>query len=140
MGLLLETTSSCVPAFIQRAGITAMKKAVPDVQRMVSKYKERREFLVQGLNEIPGIHCEMPEGAFYVFPNISELRLSSKKFAEKLLKKYHVAVCPGSDFGNAGEGFVRLCYATSMDEIQIGLEKISRFVASLIDENQLEIK
>ena len=131
MGLLLQTTSSCVPSFIQKAGIMAIKGDQDPVREMMKTYKKRRDLLVNGLNKIPKISCVMPGGAFYVFPNIKATGLSSRDFAFKLLEEAKVGVCAGSDFGSSGEGFVRMCYATSESEIEEGLERIHKFVGGL---------
>ncbi len=131
MGLLLQTTSSCVPSFIQRAGMEAIKGDQSGVASMMSEYKRRRDVLVSGLNSIDGINCITPSGAFYVFPNIKETGLSSAEFASRLLEEEGVGVCAGSDFGDAGEGFIRLCYACSTERIGEGVFRIARFVQKL---------
>lgn len=131
MGLLLQTTSSCVPAFIQKAGIAAIQGSQDAVKSMMAEYKERRDILVRGLNEIEGIHCLNPGGAFYVFPNITKTGLSSEVFAQQLLEKGKVGVCAGSDFGACGEGYIRLCYATAKEDITEGIKRIRKFVEGL---------
>jgi len=131
MGLLLQTTSSCVPSFIQKAGVEAIIGSQVDVQTMIETYKRRRDILVHGLNDIENIQCLKPEGAFYVFPNIKETGLTSNEFASQLLENAGVGVCSGTDFGESGEGFIRLCYATSEDDIHEGLRRIRKFVESL---------
>lgn len=131
MGLLLQTTSSCVPAFIQRAGIAAIRGSQDAVRSMMEEYKSRRDILVKGLNEIRGISCTNPGGAFYVFPNISRTGLSSSQFAQQLLEKNKVGVCAGSDFGACGEGYIRLCYAASKQDIIEGIKRIRQFVENL---------
>lgn len=131
MGLLLQTTSSCVSSFVQKAGIEAIKGDQTEVNKMISTYKHRRDLLVSLLNKINKIHCLKPEGAFYVFPNISETGLSSDEFTKRLLDEAGVGVCSGSDFGKSGEGFIRLCYAVSDDQIREGVSRIEKFVASL---------
>lgn len=125
MMMLLQTTSSCVSAFVQRAGIAAIEGDQSSVNEMMSAYKRRRNLLVQGLNLIPGIHCHLPGGAFYAFPNISSFGLSSEEFADVMLEKANVALLPGSNFGSQGEGFVRLVYASSETNIQIALERMA---------------
>ena len=97
------------------------------VKEMVEEYDRRRRLLVKGLNEIPGISCIMPKGAFYAFPNITGTKMKSKEFAEKLLHKAGVAVVPGTSFGESGEGYVRCSYSVSMSVIQEALERIGRF-------------
>ena len=131
MALLLQTTSSCVSSFIQKAGIEAIKGNQTEVKKMMKEYKERRNLIVNGLNSIEKISCLNPGGAFYVFPDIRETGLKSQEFAEQLLESKGVGVCAGNDFGEAGEGFVRLCYATSQDEIKEGIKRIKEFVDEL---------
>ena len=131
MGLLLQTTSSCVSSFIQKAGIEAIKGDQTEVNKMKKAYKERRDILVQGLNKIDKISCVNPGGAFYVFPDIRETGLSSTEFTNRLLEEQGVGVCAGNDFGAAGEGFLRLCYANSKENITEGLKRIELFVNSL---------
>jgi len=131
MALLLQTTSSCVPSFIQKAGIEAITGNQDVVWNMVAVYKRRRDILVDGLNSIGKLSCLRPEGAFYVFLNIKETGLTSDEFTRRLLEDVGVGVCSGSDFGVSGEGFVRLCYATSEERIYEGLSRIRKFVESL---------
>lgn len=124
MMMLLQTTSSCVSAFIQRAGIAAIDGDQSPVSDMMSAYKKRRDLLVSGLNAIPGIQCHLPGGAFYAFPNISSFGLTSEEFADVMLEKANVALLPGSNFGSQGEGFVRMVYASSEANIRKALERI----------------
>lgn len=131
MGLLVQTLCSCVPPFIQRAGVKALKGDQTDIRAMMKAYKERRDFLVEGLNKIPGITCLKSEGAFYVFPNISKIGMSSEEFADFILQKGKVAILPGTNFGLYGEGYVRLTYATGIKNIKEGLERIRKAVKSL---------
>jgi aspartate/methionine/tyrosine aminotransferase len=124
MMMLLQTTSSCIAPFLQRAGIEAISGNQSLVIKMMSEYKTRRDILVQGLNEITGIKCHLPGGAFYAFPNISSFGLSSEQFASYMLDNAGVALIPGSCFGSQGEGFVRIAYACSRESIIEALEKI----------------
>ena len=124
MATLLETTSSCVPPFIQKAGIEAIKGDQTSVKKMYSEFKQRRDILVDGLNSINGISCVKPFGAFYVFANIKDTKMSSEEFANYILDNALVAVLPGTDFGESGEGYVRLCYATSQNNILEALKRI----------------
>jgi aspartate aminotransferase len=125
MMMLLQTTSSCVSAFIQRAGIAAIEGDQSSVHEMMAAYRRRRDLLVRGLNAIPGIQCHSPGGAFYAFPNISSFGLSSEQFADAMLERGNVALLPGSNFGSQGEGFVRLVYASSEENILKALEQIA---------------
>lgn len=97
------------------------------VEKMVGEYDRRRRLLVEGLNELDGVSCVMPKGAFYAFPNIKETGLSSVEFAEKALEDVGVAVVPGSSFGECGEGHVRCSYSVSLEDIREALERLSGF-------------
>jgi aspartate/methionine/tyrosine aminotransferase len=125
MMMLLQTTSSCVSAFVQRAGIAAIEGDQSPVVEMMTAYQKRRNLLVKGLNAIPGIQCHLPGGAFYAFPNISSFGLTSEEFAEVMLEKANVALLPGSNFGSQGEGFVRMVYASSESNIQMALDRMA---------------
>lgn len=131
MMLTLQTTSSCVPPFVQRAGLAALNGDQQEINSMMSVYKTRRNILIRGLNNIPGIRCHDPGGAFYAFPNISSFGLSSAEFAERLLIEGGVAVVPGHHFGESGEGHIRLAYATSEERLREGLSRLNQFCASL---------
>lgn len=125
MMLLLQTTSSCVAPFLQRAGIEAITGEQQPVREMMAEYGKRRDLLVKGLNAIPGITCHLPGGAFYAFPNISSFGLDSEAFADAMLEQAGVALLPGSNFGAQGEGHVRLCYASSRENISMALDRIA---------------
>jgi aspartate/methionine/tyrosine aminotransferase len=123
MAALLQTTSSCVSPFIQRAGIEAIRGSQEAVTSMMAEYQTRRDMLVNGLNRVKGIKCLKPGGAFYVFPNIKGTGLSSDQVVEKLIDA-GVVTLPGHCFGEYGDGYIRLCYATSQENIQEALERI----------------
>ncbi len=131
MSLLYETITSCTAPFVQYAAIEAMLSANSETYEMVSKYQERRDLMVTGLNEIEGINCLTPEGTFYVFANIMELMGSSEEFAKNLLEREYVATCPGIFFGSEGEGYVRFCFANSIENIGIGIRRVKAFAASI---------
>jgi len=118
------------PTTSQYAAITAMRDGDVDVQKMRFEYDKRRKHLLAGLRSI-GLECFEPQGAFYMFPSIQSTGLSSAEFCEKFLLSEKVAVIPGSAFGHGGEGFVRICYASSMEKITLALEKMEKFVKSL---------
>lgn len=126
MELLLQTTSSCVSPFIQRAGIEAINGDQMEIKKMINEYKARRDLLVDGLNSIHGISCLKPGGAFYVFPNISKTGLSDEKFADVMLNEAGVSLLPGSNFGVHGSKHVRMCYANSRENIIKGVERIKK--------------
>ena len=117
----------CAPIMSQKAALQALRAGEEDVQAMVGEYNHRRRVIVKGLNEI-GLRCFEPRGAFYAFPSIAATGLDSITFAERLLLEEKVAVVPGSAFGPSGEGYVRMCYATAMEQINEALGRIERFV------------
>jgi aminotransferase len=116
------------PTAAQWAGIEALDRGEADVQAMCAEYDRRRQLLVKGLNEI-GLTCPEPHGAFYAFPSITVTGLSSDEFSLKLLEEEQVAVISGTAFGDAGEGHVRMCYATAYEQIEEAIERMRRFVA-----------
>jgi aminotransferase len=122
-----QYTMMCVPIMAQMAAIEALKSGGAAVRDMVTDYDRRRRVMVKGLNSI-GLTCFEPRGAFYAFPSIEVTGLSSQEFAENLLIEERVAVVPGSAFGQSGEGFVRCCYATAIDDIREALQRMGRFV------------
>ena len=123
--------NTCASSFVQEAGITALKEAEPDVQAMLKEYQRRRDYTVKALNEIDGISCRKPKGAFYIFVNIKELGMTSMEFAEYLLDNAGVAMVPGTAFGESGEGYVRLSYASSYENLVEACEKIKIAVEAL---------
>ena len=120
----------CAPTTSQLAAIEAMRNGDGDVAMMRAEYNRRRVHLVERLREI-GIPCFEPEGAFYVFPNISGFGMTSEEFCEKLLREYGVAIVPGTAFGASGEGYARISYAYSIDHIDAALERMEKMVKSL---------
>jgi aminotransferase len=122
-----QYTIMCAPTMGQVAAIEALKSGEDSVNGMVEDYNRRRLFMVRGLNKI-GLPCFEPKGAFYAFPSIKSTGLSSEEFAEKLIREEKVAVVPGTAFGRCGEGYIRCCYATSMDDIEEALKRMGRFV------------
>lgn len=131
VGLLLTHSIGCTAAFTQYAGLEALNGPQDCVREMVADYQRRRDRMVAGLNAIPGITCQKPQGAFYVFPNIASFNLRSAEIAARLLEEAGVAVLAGSDFGPGGEGYLRLCYCTSMEVIERALEKMEAFFRQL---------
>lgn len=123
--------NTCASSFVQEAGITALEKAEPDVQEMVKEYTRRRDYVVQALNDMPGVHCKTPGGAFYVFANISSFGLSSNEMAEYLLENAKIATVAGSAFGTQGEGYIRLSYACSYERIVEGMARMKAALAKL---------
>lgn len=131
MTKLLENMLSSVNEGVQWGGVAALTGDQSCVEEMKRVYLRRRDLMVNGLNSINKISCLMPQGAFYAFANISRTGLSSREFAVRLLQDKHTAVVPGTGFGQAGEGFIRLSYATSEEKILEGLKRMGEFVKSL---------
>jgi aspartate aminotransferase len=121
--------ASAPNTFAQWGAIAALKEAGPDVATMVKAFAERRERIYALMSAIPGVKCPKPEGAFYVFPDISSFGMTSLEFAQRLLEEHHVAVVPGIAFGD--DTCVRLSYACSMDNIEEGMRRFTAFCASL---------
>jgi aspartate/methionine/tyrosine aminotransferase len=131
MSLLMVNSASCAATMTQWAAIEALQGNQEAVDEMCAAFRERRDYLVDALNHIDGIRCTMPEGAFYVFPNISSFGLSSAEFASRLLDEAGVAASGGTGFGSFGEGFLRISYANSLPNLKIAVERISAFCRSL---------
>ena len=125
---LVTNSVSCTPGFTQRAGIEALTGPQDEPARMVAEFRKRRDLLVAGLNRIPGLHCEMPAGAFYAFPNVQGVGLDCREFADRLLYDGGVATLSGTSFGKHGEGFVRLSYANSIPNLEKALDRIETVV------------
>jgi aspartate/methionine/tyrosine aminotransferase len=125
VGLLLTHSIGCTATFTQIAGVEALTGPQEQVEAVRVEYQRRRDLIVRGLNEIPGVTCRSPQGAFYVFPNIKHFGRSSDDLADYLLNQAGVAVLPGTAFGDYGEGYLRLCYANSYQRIQQALERMA---------------
>lgn len=126
--LLLTHAVGCTATFTQMAGVTAITGDQSQVDRAVAEYRQRRDRMVSGLNAIAGIQCQVPQGAFYAFPNVKALRLPAQILAQRLLDEAGVAVLAGTDFGSNGEGYLRLCYATNPENIDLALKRIEGWV------------
>ena len=120
----------CAPITSQVAAMEALKGGEELYAPMKEEYRARRDFLVERLNGM-GIDCHLPGGAFYIFPDISKFGLSSSDFAIKLLEAEQVAAVPGTAFGECGEGFLRCCYATGMDDLKEAMIRLERFISTL---------
>ena len=121
---LMVNSASCTATFVQLAGIAALQGDQTPVTRMVAEFKRRRDVIVDGLNKLPGVTCQRPRGAFYVFPNVKALKRPSKEIATMLLEEAGVAVLWGTAFGEYGEGYLRLSYATSEANLRKGLDRM----------------
>ena len=124
MGLIVETISSCTPPFCQYAGLEAVVGDQSVLKEMKKEYMERKNILVDGLNNVKGISCVDPGGAMYVFPNITGTGMTSDYFSEYVLEKIGIGVLPGNNFGKNGEGYIRMCYATSQDDIVLAVNRL----------------
>jgi aspartate/methionine/tyrosine aminotransferase len=129
--LLLTHSVGCTASFTQIAGIEAINGPQEQVEVVVAEYKRRRDALVAGLNAIPGVRCRLPQGAFYVFPNVSAFGRKSDWLAEYLLEEAGVALLPGTSFGKNGEGYLRLSFANSLENIMDALERMKAALQAL---------
>ena len=126
----------CAPTTSQYAAVAALKNGDKDVAEMRESYNQRRRFLVHAFRKM-GLNCFEPFGAFYVFPSIKELGMTSEEFAMELLQREKVAVVPGTAFGDCGEGFLRISYAYSLEELKQATDRMARFVADTRKEKGL---
>jgi aspartate/methionine/tyrosine aminotransferase len=124
MGLLMINALSCTTSFVQKAGIAALTGTQEPLITMMNAFRERRDTIVKGLNEVNNFSCLTPQGAFYTFPNITKTGMTSREAADHILYKAGVCCLPGSAFGPAGEGYLRFSYATSIETINQAIEKI----------------
>jgi len=122
----------CAPITSQSAAIEALENGAEAVVKMRKSYHQRRDYMVGRLNAM-GVNCHTPGGAFYVFPDIRKFGLNSKDFAMRLLEEEDVAAVPGDAFGESGEGFLRCCYATALDDIKVAMDRMEAFVNRLND-------
>ena len=120
----------CAPTTSQYAAVEALKNGDEDVKEMREAYNQRRRYLVNAFREM-GLECFEPFGAFYVFPCIKEFGMTSDEFATRFLEEEKVAAVPGTAFGNSGEGFLRISYAYSLDNLKIAMERFKHFVEKL---------
>jgi aminotransferase len=125
-----QYTIMCVPITSQMAACEALETGRKSVEEMKREYRRRRELIVSGLNEL-GLECKKPEGAFYAFPNIRKTGYASLEFAEKLLQQEKVAVVPGTAFGRDYNEYLRISYASSLDNLKEALNRIGHFLKSM---------
>ena len=128
---LQTNVTSCTASFVQTAGMEALTGPQDAVTAMVAEFRRRRDLLVDGLNAIPGISCRRPQGAFYVFPNVTGLGRNSREIEQLLLNEYGVAALSGTAFGAHGEGYLRFSYANSQEAIRKALERVARLADDL---------
>jgi aspartate aminotransferase len=127
----LVNSTSCVPPFVQRAGVAALTGPQDGVAAMLGEFHARRDLVVDGLNALPGVTCRVPHGAFYAFGNIEAVPLDADTLAQRLLDEAGVALLSGTAFGAAGENHLRLSYATSRERLAEGLRRMGAFLAAL---------
>jgi aspartate aminotransferase len=134
MDTLMINSSSCAAAFTQWAAVEAFDSPESDaaVARMVGEFRQRRDVIVDALNRIPGVHCHRPEGAFYVFPDITETGWDARELASTLLDEVGVAVLPGTSFGPHGEGHIRLSYAASIRNLEQAADRIATHLGAAV--------
>lgn len=130
MMLIHQYTMLCAPVTAQVGAIEALRNGTEEMERMVREYDRRRHFVMNGFDKI-GLDCFTPKGAFYTFPYIGYTGLSSSEFAERLLNEKKVAAIPGDSFGEAGEGFLRCAYASSLEDLKIAIDRMGEFVNGL---------
>jgi aspartate/methionine/tyrosine aminotransferase len=128
---LMINSNSCTCAFTQVAGVEALTGAQKEPERMVAEFKKRREVTVSGLNHVKGITCKVPQGSFFAFPNITATGMSSHELADYMLNELGVAVLAGASFGKFGEGHLRISFANSIENINKGLERMSRALGKI---------
>ena len=127
---LMVNSNSCTASFTQRAALAALTGPQDDSEAMVEEFRRRRDAFIAGLNRIPGFRCQMPEGAFYAFPNVTGTGIPSKRLADSLLTDAGVACLSGTAFGEYGEGYLRFSYANSLENLNEAVERIDKWVRS----------
>ena len=134
MEKLMINSSSCAAAFTQMATLEALESPESEaaLQRMVARFRSRRDLLVEGLNRMPGVHCRLPQGAFYAFPNVEATGIEEGRLATELLERAGVAVLAGTAFGPGGAGFLRLAYTQAEEDLRLGLERMGNYLADRV--------
>jgi aspartate/methionine/tyrosine aminotransferase len=128
---LAVNSVSCAASFTQMAAVAALEGPKDEVEAMIAEFGIRRRLIADGLRSIPGVHCPEPEGAFYAFPSIKDTGLTSAEFEDRAMNEAGVALLSGSAFGEFGEGYVRLSYANSQDNIKQAIDKLDKMVRAL---------
>src|SRR5262249_30087163 len=124
-------STSCVPPFVQLAGVAALTGPQDPVEAMLEEFRSRRQLVVDRLNDIPGVSCRQPAGAFYAFPNVGSLIVSADELATRLLEEAGVALLAGSAFGQIGRDNLRISYANSQSNLDRALDRITSLIGSL---------
>ena len=126
-----QHNTTCAPNFVQVAAIAALTQEGDEVKEMVKEYQRRRDYAVKAINEIPGLHCECPKGAFYIFINCKSLNMKSADLSAYLLEEAKIALVPGDVFGPGGEGYLRMSFANSYENVVEGCAQLKKAVALL---------
>ncbi|WP_283607896.1 pyridoxal phosphate-dependent aminotransferase [Faecalispora anaeroviscerum] len=126
-----QHNTTCAPSFVQAASIVALRDETDEVEKMVEEYCRRRDYAVRAINEIPGLSCQNPKGAFYIFINAKELGISSAQLADYLLDHAKIAMVPGDVFGPGGEGYLRMSFANSYENIIEGCGRLRKAIEEL---------
>lgn len=126
-----QHNTTCAPNFVQVAAIAALNEEGDEVKEMVKEYQRRRDYAVKAINEIPGLHCECPKGAFYIFINCKSLNMKSADLSAYLLEEAKIALVPGDVFGPGGEGYLRMSFANSCENVVEGCAQLKKAVALL---------
>ena len=126
---LMNNSNSCTATFVQKAGLAALAGPQDEVAAMIREFHARRDLVISGLSQIPGVECYMPSGAFYAWPDIRATGFAASELADRLLEEAGVVTLPGTGFGAEGEGYLRLSYANSQDNLREGLARIGEFLA-----------
>ena len=126
-----QHNTTCAPNFVQVAAIAALNEEGDEVKEMVKEYQRRRDYAVKAINEIPGLHCECPKGAFYIFINCKSLNIKSADLSAYLLEEAKIALVPGDVFGPGGEGYLRMSFANSYENVVEGCAQLKKAVALL---------
>ncbi len=129
---LFADVASCTASFVQKGGVEALRNGQYFVEHIMEHFTRRRKAVVEGLNEIPGFSCIYPKGAFYVFPNIKETGMKSEELALHLLDEAGVCLLPGTAFGSQGEGYLRISYARSVEEIRKGIDRMKTAMEDIL--------
>merc|ERR1712039_521769 len=127
VSLLTVHAAGCTASFTQWAGVAALEGPQDCVEDMLTEYRRRRDYVVGELNQMPGVSCETPQGAFYVFPDISQIGLPAQQLADMILNEAGVATLPGTDFGATGEGHIRISYVNDMATLEKGMGRLRKF-------------
>lgn len=128
MNKIHQQNVTCAPSFVQKASIAALREETTEVEEMVAEYQRRRDYAVKAINEIPGLSCKCPSGAFYIFINVKQLGLTSAELASYLLEEAGIAMVPGDVFGSSGEGYLRMSFASSYENIVEGCKRMSEAI------------